>query len=133
MAGYVTLSASYAAAGGTEDTWKIALEREAKAPAVSPSLSGPQGSARAGPLALGIGGMVLVIGGGLLVGLSAARYSSLEDRCAHACDPSSWKPWQTIEPVGDVLLIAGGAALLGALGWWIAMPSAKAAAVGTRF
>jgi hypothetical protein len=126
MTGYKAAVVSESAAGGTEVTWSVVLEREAE------HAPGPARS-RTAPLVLAIAGLAVAATGGALVALSAARFGTLENRCAHACDPASWKDWQTIEPVGDVLLVVGGAAFASGLGWWFATPSPRAASVGMRF
>lgn len=74
------------------------------------------------PLIVAGAGLVGVVGGGVLAILSASRYSSLHGSCAPKCDPSSWKTWQTLEPVGWTLIGLGGVALAAGLVWEFAPP-----------
>jgi hypothetical protein len=144
--GYRSQSVRETATGGSEATWSLSLEREPAATAAEGARlsGGPERGApatagiatkpsRRGPIALGVSGLALAVVGGALVGASAVRFGALESRCAHACDPSSWQDWQTIERTGDVLLAVGGAAFLGGVGWWLAIPAPNAVAIGGRF
>jgi tetratricopeptide (TPR) repeat protein len=66
--------------------------------------------------AVGGTGLGLVVAGGVLYAVVAARYHELEGQCP--CPRSRWQDWRGAEIGSYVALGAGGVALAGALTWW---------------
>ena len=63
--------------------------------------------------------------GGVLVVITMNQFSRLRGDCGSACPPSDWEKYRTTQTVGDVLLIAGGAAVAAGAAWWILQPTPK--------
>jgi hypothetical protein len=54
-----------------------------------------------------------------MIGVASSEFSSLRDECGSSCAPSRWEGWRTVETTGDVLLVVGGAMVVGATIWWL--------------
>jgi serine/threonine protein kinase len=125
--GYQDLVRTESFASGQQLSWSLTLQPVPAAPPPKPAPPPPppeaQGSSPSHlPLIVGGAGLVVAAAGGTLVVLSASRYSSLQSGCAPSCDPSRWRTWQTLEPLGWVLVGVGGAAAIGGLVWQLSRP-----------
>lgn len=129
-AGYRDLVRTESFASGQQLSWSLTLQPVPAAPPPSqkpatappPSPQAQESSPTHLPLIVGGAGLVVAAAGATLVILSASRYSSLQSDCAPSCDPSRWHTWQTLEPLGWVLVGVGGAAAVGGLVWQLSLP-----------
>lgn len=109
--------------GGSELRWSAELEPIAPAPKpVAPVARPPS---RLGPILVGGTGIVLAGVGGVLVGLSLDKASQLRADCGTTCAPSRWESYRTMQTAGDVMLVAGGAAVASAVVWWMLQPGPR--------
>src|SRR5688500_9591933 len=138
--GHGTLERSEEIPAGGELTWSIVLVSSTAKPKPPPQAPPPPPPpppprpekpeparhSRTGPIVLGGAGLALAGGGAGLAISTTNRFSKLKDECGSACDRERWKTDRTLQIVGDVLLIAGTAAVVGAVVWWIVQPSSSA-------
>jgi hypothetical protein len=136
--GYKTLERNEEIPAGGELHWSITLESNAAKPSPPPPSPPPPSPpvqrpipleptrpSRTGPIILGGAGLALAGGGAALAIITTNRFSDLEKECGSSCDPKQWETDRTLQVVGDVLLIAGASAIVGAVVWWIVQPSAS--------
>jgi hypothetical protein len=107
--------------GGAEMRWAVVLDKDG--PDAAPSPPPERRPLRIGPILLGAAGVAAAGTGAVLVGISLGRASDVESECAPSCPPSRWEKFRTMQQVGDVLLLVGGAALAGGVVWWLVQPS----------
>lgn len=114
---------------GAELAWSIDLEKgDKKGTAGGAAVAPPprDGASRPfpwGPAILGGAGVVLAATGGVLVFVTASEFGSLRDECGTSCDRARWEGSRDTQVVGDVLLVVGGAAIAGAVLWWVLTPN----------
>jgi hypothetical protein len=77
------------------------------------------------PLLLAGAGLAVAATGAVLVALSSAKYSRLEQNCAPHCERDDWATWRSLETTGGVLLIGGGVALGAGLAWLFVLPDSR--------
>jgi tetratricopeptide (TPR) repeat protein len=87
---------------------------------------GPSG----GQLALGIGGLALLVAGGVTFGVTAARYGALQDDCP--CPRERWTAWRSAEYASYVALGVGAASVGTAVIWWLTRRSERPSATAVR-
>jgi hypothetical protein len=75
---------------------------------------------------LGASGLVVAGIGAVLTADSLIQASSLSDECGTLCAPDRWGKFRTMQIVGDAMLAAGGAAVIGAVVWWAFTPRSGA-------
>lgn len=78
----------------------------------------PDAPRRRGPLLLGIGGGVAVVGAAGVLTWVHFDLEDLADRCMHQCAPSATDDLERRALVGYVLLGVGAAAVVTSLVWW---------------
>jgi tetratricopeptide (TPR) repeat protein len=88
--------------------------------------TGPSG----GQLALGIGGLSLLVAGGVTFGISAARYGALQDDCP--CPRERWTAWRSAEYASYVALGVGAASIGTAVIWWLTQRSERSRATAVQ-
>ena len=111
--------ASYtpSAVAGAELRWAIDL-----APVVAlepPRKEEPPRHNRLGPIVLGGSGILAAGIGTFFVVDTLGEASTIERECGTACPPERWESQRDQQLVGNVLIIAGAAALAGAAVWWV--------------
>jgi hypothetical protein len=109
--------------GGSDLRWSVELEPIAPAP--KPVVEVARRPSRLGPILVGGTGIVLAGVGGVLVGLSLDKASQLRADCGTMCPPSRWESYRTMQTAGDVMLVAGGAAVASAVVWWMLQPGPR--------
>jgi tetratricopeptide (TPR) repeat protein len=88
--------------------------------------TGPRGR----QLALGIGGLTLLVAGGVTFGITAARYGALQDDCP--CPRERWTAWRGAEYASYVALGVGAASLATAVIWWLTQRSERPSATAVQ-
>jgi len=128
--GYKTVEHTEHVRAGTQLRWTVELEPNQPAvtpvtPAILPRQEPrPEGSpSRTGPLLLGGAGLAMAATGGVLGAVTLDQASKIRDDCGSSCPPSRWEKYRTMQTVGDVLLVVGGAALAAGVVWWVLQPS----------
>jgi hypothetical protein len=104
--------------GGTDARWSVVLEPDAPPPA-------SRRPSRVIPLALGGGGFALAAAGATFAVITLNKASTLQAECGSTCAPSRWQSFSAMQTVGDVMLVAGGAAIAAAVITWVLQPGAR--------
>jgi tetratricopeptide (TPR) repeat protein len=115
-AGYTPVERHESARAGAELRWTADLERD-RPPTVTErprSLFVPAILAGSGVAALGTGA--------IFVGISIGKSHDVEAECAPDCPPARWEKYRTLQRIGDVLLIGGGALVAAGVAWYIVQP-----------
>jgi hypothetical protein len=127
--GYEAIERKERAISGADMRWAVDLApSKAEHGLARPTTPGKKPS-RIGPIVLGIGGVAAAGVGTYFALTTLGEASTIQSECGTTCPPSRWEKYRDEQHVGDVLIAVGGAALVGAIVWWLVTPDTSEASL----